>query len=297
MRDDRDNNSEALYYLCLDLCTTSRVSLHCNASGGAKLQNVHVLIVDDEPLARASLANLLMARGDVRHFDLAGDAVEALDRLTTASYDLVLFDINMPELSGMEFLERVNSLGNAAPSVIFVATHEEFAMGAGCDHAVGYVLKPFSESRMNEAISVALKRSEGERAVKLPEPQFQKMIQRSPERIAIKTNGRILFIKPEEVLSVHAEGNYVLLQGEAGTYLLRESISTMAEKLEPYGFIRIHRSVLVNTCYVVEVHPHSTGDYCLRLRGGKEFRVTRSYKTNLKALATSWIGTDGFLEV
>jgi two-component system LytT family response regulator len=265
--------------------------------GGAKLQNIHVLIVDDEPLARAALADLLMARGDVRHFDATGDAVEALDRLTTSSYDLVLFDINMPELSGMEFLERVNSLGSAAPSVIFVTTHEEFAMAAFCNHSVDYVLKPFSESRMNEAISVALKRSEGDRTVKLHEPQFQKMIQRPPERIAIKTNGRILFIKPEEVLSVHAEGNYVLLQGEAGTYLLRESISTMAEKLEPYGFIRIHRSVLVNSCYVVEVQPHTTGDYCLRIRGGKEFRVTRSYKTNLRSLATSWIGTDGFQEL
>jgi two-component system, LytTR family, response regulator len=263
------------------------------------LQNVHILIVDDEPLARAALANLLTGRGDVRHFDLASDAVEALSRLTTASYDLVLLDINIAELSGMELLQRLHSLGNPAPSVIFVTAHEEFAMAALCNHAVDYVLKPFSESRMNEAISVALKRSEGERAVKLLQalPHLQRMIQRQPERIAIKTNGRILFIKPEEVLSVHAEGNYVLLQGEAGTHLLRESISTMAEKLEPYGFIRIHRSVLVNSCYVVEVQPHTTGDYCLRVRGGKEFRVTRSYKTNLKALATSWIGTDGFLEL
>jgi two-component system LytT family response regulator len=259
------------------------------------LQNAHVLIVDYEPLARAALANLLSARGDVLHFDLAADAVEALSRLSTASYDLVLLDINMAELSGMELLQRLHSLGNPAPSVIFVTAHEEFAIAAFCNHAVDYVLKPFSESRMNEAINTALKRSEGGRAVKLLQtlPHLQ-MIQRQPKRIAIKTNGRILFIKPEEVLSVHAEGNYVLLQGEGGNHLLRESISTMAEKLEPYGFIRIHRSVLVNSCYVVEVQPHTTGDYCLRVRGGKEFKVTRSYKTNLRSLATSWIGTDGF---
>jgi two-component system LytT family response regulator len=94
---------------------------------------------------------------------------------------------------------------------------------------------------------------------------------------------------------VQAEGNYVLLQRDSGSYLLRESISVMAEKLKPYGFIRIHRSVLVNTSFVEEIKPYPTGEYGLRVKGGKEYTVTRTFKKNLKSLAEFWIGTDTFL--
>jgi two-component system LytT family response regulator len=114
--------------------------------------------------------------------------------------------------------------------------------------------------------------------------------QHSP-RAAIKVKGRILFIDPGNVVTVRAEGNYVLLQEELTSYLLRESISVVAKKLEPYGFIRIHRSVLVNTSFVEEIMPHSTGEYGLRVKGGEEYRVTRTYKKNLKCLAEFWIGT------
>jgi len=117
---------------------------------------------------------------------------------------------------------------------------------------------------------------------------------RTSPRIAIKIRGRILFISCADIVSVQAEGNYVLLQRDAASYLLREPISHIAEKLEPYGFIRIHRSVLVNTAFVEEIRPHSTGEYFVRVRNGKEFTVTRTYKKNLRALAEFWIGTGSF---
>ena len=93
---------------------------------------------------------------------------------------------------------------------------------------------------------------------------------------------------------MQAEGNYVLLERQSGSYLLRESISTMAEKLKPYGFIRIHRSVLVNGAFVEEIQPYLTGEYGFRMKGGKEYTVTRTYKKNLRSLAGLWIGTDSF---
>jgi two-component system LytT family response regulator len=96
------------------------------------------------------------------------------------------------------------------------------------------------------------------------------------------------------VIAVQAEGNYVLLERGSGSYLLRESISTVAEKLRPYGFIRIHRSVLVNSSFVEEIKPYLTGEYGLRVKGGKEYTVTRTYKNNLKSLAEFWIGSDTF---
>jgi two-component system, LytTR family, response regulator len=109
-------------------------------------------------------------------------------------------------------------------------------------------------------------------------------------RAAIKVKGRILFINLGDVISVQADGKCVWLQQNANSYLLSESISAVAERLETHGFVRIHRSVVVNTSFVEEIRPLSTGEYCLRVRGGKEYTVTRTYKKNLKSLAEFWIG-------
>jgi two-component system, LytTR family, response regulator len=124
--------------------------------------------------------------------------------------------------------------------------------------------------------------------------RLQELARRSPTRIAIKVKGRILLINPGDVIAILAEGNHVLLQQASTSYRLRESISVAAEKLEPFGFIRIHRSVLVNTACVSEVKPNSKGEYGLRMKGGKEYTVTRTYKENLKSLAEFWIGTGTF---
>lgn len=113
-------------------------------------------------------------------------------------------------------------------------------------------------------------------------------------RIAIKAKGRILFIDAADIISIEAKGNYVLLLHTSGSYMLRESILTMAEKLSRHGFVRVHRSVLVNAALVEEIRPCPSGEYRLRVRGGREFTVTRTYKKNLQLLAQSWIGMKGF---
>ena len=123
---------------------------------------------------------------------------------------------------------------------------------------------------------------------------LQELHGRPSTRIAIKVKGRILLINPGDVVAVLAEGNYVLLQQESISYLLRESISVVAKKLEPFGFIQIHRSVLVNASFVEEIKPYPTGEYVLRVKGGKEYTVTRTYKENLRSLAEFSIGTGGF---
>ena len=115
-----------------------------------------------------------------------------------------------------------------------------------------------------------------------------------PSRIAIKAKGKILLIDPADVLTVEAQGNYVLLRRMSGSDLLRDSMSAVAEKLRPYGFVRIHRSVLINASFVEEIHPWSTGEYVLRIKGGKEFNVSRTYKKNLHSITPFWLGTDGF---
>src|SRR5580704_4692157 len=116
----------------------------------------------------------------------------------------------------------------------------------------------------------------------------------NPVKSRSRRTAAFFFFDPAQVVTVQAQGNYVLLRRETGSYLLRGSISVMAEKLKPYGFVRIHRSVLVNRLKVDEIKPWTTGEYGLRLKDGKEYTVTRTYKKNLKELATSWIGTDAF---
>jgi|SRR5579863_9430185 len=125
-------------------------------------------------------------------------------------------------------------------------------------------------------------------------PRAQAVARWKPARIAIKAKGRILFIDPAGVIAVEARGNYVLLRQASGSHKLRDSISTLEKKLRPHGFLRIHRSVLVNAALVEEIQPWPTGEYGLRIAGGKEYTVTRTYKKNLQLLAQSWIGTDSF---
>ena len=134
-----------------------------------------------------------------------------------------------------------------------------------------------------------------EKGVAFYAPDVPKLSHRQTMRIAVKNKRRIVFVNPGDIVSIVAQGNYVLLQRESGSYLLRESISGIAEKLEPYGFVRIHRSALVNRSWVEEIQPYRTGEYRLRLKGGKEFMVTRTYKKNLKSLAELWLGNGSFL--
>jgi len=254
---------------------------------------MRVLIVDDEPLARAALERVLRSRADVHSFDSAKDGYEALDLLQKNPYDVVLLDIRMPELSGIELADRLTNLRDSLPSIVFVTAHDQHAVAAFERHAIDYVLKPFSEERIQDALDIAVRRTHSEKLARLIDllPRLENLV-RKPSRLAIKTKGRTLFVDPADIVIVEAQGNYVLLQRVSGSYLLRESISTVAETLKPHGFIRIHRSVLVNSAFVEEIHPWmTTGEYVLRMKGGKELTVSRTYKDNLRLITPHWVGT------
>ena len=113
-------------------------------------------------------------------------------------------------------------------------------------------------------------------------------------KVGIKFKGKILRIDSADVVAVEAQGNYSLLRRRSDSYLVRASISTLAQKLAPLGFVQIHRSVLVNASWVEELRPWVTGEYVLRLERGNEYTVSRTYRNNLKRLAQAWVGTDYF---
>jgi two-component system LytT family response regulator len=255
---------------------------------------MRILIVDDEPLARRALTQLVASRVEVSELDEARDAVQALDLLSRYRYDVLLLDIQMPEMSGLELAGCLKKQDRHAPSIIFVTAYHEHAMAAFEAHAVDYILKPFTPERVHEAITRATQRSVEERAAQLLAAlENLRSAARPPRLVAIKVRGRILFVQPAEIMTAEARGNYVLLQQKTGTLLLRDAISAVAEKLAPYGFVRIHRSILVNPQFVEAIEPCPSGEYVVRMKTGKEYSVSRSYKHNLRSLADHWIGTEG----
>jgi two-component system, LytTR family, response regulator len=258
---------------------------------------MRVLIVDDEPLVRTALERILTSRSDVERFDSAADAIEAEERLTDNNYDVMLLDISLPARTGLELLDRMRQWQKPAPSVVLVTAYAQHALTAFEKHAVDYILKPFSVERVNEALEFASRRTESERAARLLEvmPHLRTGADQRTSKIAIRSSGRILFIDPSDVTVIRAQGNYVLLQQDKGSYLLKESISRAADKFQAYGFVRIHRSVLVNASFVEEIRPRTTGEYELRVKGGDEFIVTRTYRNNLKTLAKTWLGGGALL--
>jgi two-component system LytT family response regulator len=256
---------------------------------------MRVLVVDDEPLARAALAALLSQRTDVEEFSVADDAQQALATLRDRPFDVLLLDIHMPGLSGLGLLESLSEQQQPSPAVVFITAYPEHAVAAFERQAVDYVLKPFVPKRVHEALDVAKRRSTQERAARLLEVLGSIRLQAERvDRIAIKDKGRIILIDATELISAEAHGNYVLLQKQTGSYLLRETMAGIAEKLKPYGFIRIHRSVLVNRAFVNTIQFGASGNYVLQTSVGKEYQVSRTYRDNLRGLAQFWIGTEGF---
>ena len=256
---------------------------------------MRVLVVDDEPLTRLALVNLLAERSDVENCSVAEDAGQALSTLHASPFDVMLLDIHMPDMSGLQLVEQLSKEDPPLPAVIFVTAYQEHAVEAFEKRAVDYVLKPLVPGRVHAALDIAMQRSNQERAARLLDlAGTLRLLPERTARLAIKDKGRIVFVDAAELVSVEAHGNYVLLQQKSGSYLLRETISEVAAKLGPHGFIRIHRSVLVNTAFVETIQTEVGGDYVLRTQTGKQYHVTRTYRANLKKLAQFWIGTDGF---
>jgi two-component system LytT family response regulator len=226
----------------------------------------------------------------VEALDVIEDVGSSLVARAVASFDVLLLDIHMPGLSGLELIESLSEQQHPLP-----AAYPEHAVAAFERQAVDYVLKPIVPKRVHEALDVAKRRSTQERAARLLDVLGSIKLQ--PERvnrIAIKDKGRIILIDATALISAEAHGNHVLLQKKTGSYLLRETMAGIAEKLKPYGFIRIHRSVLVNRAFVNTIQCGSGGNYILQTSVGKEYPVSRTHRDNLRGLAQFWIGTEGF---
>jgi DNA-binding LytR/AlgR family response regulator len=249
-------------------------------------------------VAQTALASILATSSDAEECQSANDAIERPDKLGKSRDDISNLDACTPEGPSLELRDRLKESSHQVSAVESAPPRDEDATTAIESRVAGQAIKPSSADRLKKALDAAFRRPAEERAAGLAEtlPQTGRFSQGQSTKIAIKANGKIVFIDPNDVIAVESEGNYVSLQRRSDSYLLRESISVMAEILKPYGFVRIHRSVLVNSSFVEQIQSRPAGAYGLRTKGAKEYTVTRTYKNNLKSLAAAWIGTDIFLD-
>lgn len=241
---------------------------------------IRTLIVDDEPLSRRRIRDLLDGEADFVLVGECGDGDSAMTALRERPCDLVFLDVQMPGLDGLEIARRLASA--SGPAVIFVTAHDCYALPAFEVHAVDYLLKPFDRLRFRKALAwarLAIRRDHNETPVPLPN---EITVGKKPlERVTIKTAGKIYFLKTKEIDWVEAAGNYLRLHAGAAEHLLRETMNNLEARLDPECFWRIHRSTLVNVDRIRELQPMFHGDYVVILRDGTELTLSRTYRRNL----------------
>jgi two-component system LytT family response regulator len=248
---------------------------------------IRCLIVDDEPLAREKLRGMLKKHPEVETIGECVNGKEAVAAIQKENPDLLFLDIQMPEMDGFGVLKAIPA--EKIPRVIFVTAYDKYALRAFEVYALDYLLKPFDRERFDKALQRArleIQRDRGgdtnERILALLEEIKHKP--KHLERIVIKSNGRIFFLKSEESDWIEAEGNYVRIHTGKESYLIRETITSLESQLNPKRFLRIHRSTIVNIDRIKELQPWFHGDYRILLKDGTQLTMSRSYREKLHEL-------------
>lgn len=247
-------------------------------------KRIKTLIVDDEPLARSIIKRFLSDRRDIEIAGECENGHEAIHALKTREIDLIFLDIQMPEIDGFAVIDAAG--GKRLPHIIFVTAYDQYAVRAFEVHAVDYLLKPFDRERFEDSLQRAVQQIRNQKDDDLKERLFNFLHEKARttdflERFVIKTNGRVFFLKTEEIMWIEAEANYVMLHTTAGRHLFREAISNLEGQLNPHDFRRIGRSAIVNLNYIKELQAWSRGDYKVILLNGTELKLSHHYRENL----------------
>jgi two-component system LytT family response regulator len=249
---------------------------------------VRALIVDDEPLARRGLAVMLRRFKDMDIVGECGDGRSAVDTILERSPDVVFLDIQMPGMDGFEVL-RALPIENM-PAVIFVTAYDEHVLRAFDFHALHYLLKPVDDTRFVAAISRArdlvdskLKADMAQRVMKLLDGASDQYA----SRIAVQTGSRIQIVVAEDIEWIGSAGNYVELHVNGRSFLLRESMASLEQRLDPAKFIRIHRSRIVQSRVIVELRSIENREFSVMLSDGSEHRSSRTYADRLERWLSS----------
>jgi two-component system LytT family response regulator len=245
------------------------------------------LVVDDEPTARRRLKRFLSTATDLNIVGECADGKAAVAAIREKKPDLVFLDVQMPEMSGFEVLREIKD--DPLPVVVFVTAFDEFALRAFEAQALDYVLKPFGERRIQQALERARVHLQGRSGAVLHRRLANLLACSSPssnfsDRLLVKSEGRVLFLKPTEIDWVEAVGDYLKLHLAAESHMVRATMSEMEKRLDAAGFARIHRSRLVNLDRVKEVRPVFDGESIVVLKNGTRLGASRAGLKDLKGL-------------
>jgi two-component system LytT family response regulator len=250
---------------------------------------VRILIVDDEPAARKRVRDLLARRHDVTVAAECGDVPSARKMLAFARPHIVFLDVRMPGADGFELVQ--DRAAAALPVIVFVTAYDAHAVRAFEVRAVDYLLKPFDEERFDTALLRA--REEVERRLAAGSNQRRADEVETgpgaayPERLALRSAGRVVLVRSDDIDWIDAAGNYVRIHVAGKAHEVRESIGAIEGELDRRRFVRIHRSTIVNIDRIVELRLTPLGGYLALLRNGRLLSVSRSYRDRLHRLLRS----------
>lgn len=249
---------------------------------------LRILIVDDEPLARERLRALLRAEPAVEIVGECGSGTEAIATIKRTPLDLVFLDMQMPGCDGLQVLAELPAENR--PAIVFATAHERFALDAFEVEAIDYLLKPFDRERLQTALRRTQEHLRARR-MGTGEAQLENLpgsatpAKNRNERLTVKTDGRLVFLKTDEVVWVEAADNYVIFHLVSGRLMVRETMSALEARLGSTSFARISRSALVHRDQIKELQPGVHGDYTVLLREGTKLPLSRSLRGQLGHLA------------
>ncbi|MBI5216722.1 MAG: response regulator transcription factor [Ignavibacteriae bacterium] len=241
---------------------------------------VRTLIVDDELIARKGVRRFLNAESDIEIIGECADGVEAVETIQSNKPDLVLLDIQMPELDGFGVIEALE--GKIVPVIIFITAFDEFALKAFSVHALDYLLKPLRQEQLHHAVERAKSILQFKQTEKFREKldtmlQYVSLQRKYLERLIIKSQKNIIVVHVRDVDWFEAYGDYIRVHCGTKTHLIRNTMNELEQRLDPGVFARIHRSTILQLNRVRELRPLSNGDFVVTLLDGVKVSLSRTY--------------------
>jgi two-component system LytT family response regulator len=249
------------------------------------MPNFRVLIVDDEPISRRRLRRLLAFEPECQLAGECENGREAVHILGREQIDILFLDVQMPEMDGFAVVQAIS---RSHPLIIFTSAYDEYALKAFEVHAFDYLLKPFDRRRFRESLDRA-RRQLAQAKPAMPDDRLLTLFENlagarnAPDRIAVRNNGRVIFLKLGDIDWIEAADNYVCLHSGRETHILRETMGELEARLDPARFIRVHRSAIVNLDCIKELQPWFRGDYKVMLNDGTELTLTKSHREKLES--------------
>jgi two-component system LytT family response regulator len=248
-------------------------------------EGIRVLVADDEEPARQRLIDLLYKDAQVKVVLEAGDGQAAVEMIEREAPDLVFLDVQMPQLDGLEVVKAIGA--DAMPLTVFVTAYDQHAIKAFEANALDYLLKPFSDERLEAALCRAKARHD-ERSMREFGRNVLRMMSAGPaagrylDRLVVKSAGTTRFLRVADIDWIEGAGVYVNLHVGGKELLYRAALNELADCLDPVRFVRVHRSAIVNIDSILELQPISHGEFEIVLKDGHRSRVSRTYRVLLE---------------